>query len=164
MKIRKLLLKDTMGILEWMQDSKINCFFRFDPKKQTEETVKGFIKNSYTELNRHYAVTDDNDEYLGTVSLKNIDKENQNAEYAISMRKKAQGTGASAFGTKEVLKVAFCELKLKKVYLNVLSENLRAIGFYKKMGATYEGTFKDHIKIKDSLKSLDWYCWMENVK
>ena len=43
--------------------------------------------------------SDQDDEYLGTISLKNIDLKNKNAEYAISTRKKARGTGANQQAT-----------------------------------------------------------------
>lgn len=159
MKLRRLLEKDAAGILEWMKDDDINKFFRFDPGTQTEKTVIEFIKNSYSDTQKHYAVVEEDDEYLGTVSLKNIDKVNENAEYAISMRKKAQGTGAADFATREILKLAFADMALGKVYLNVLSDNLRAVAFYKKMGAEYEGTFRHHIKINGKFKDLSWYCF-----
>ncbi|MEG0091801.1 MAG: GNAT family protein, partial [Oscillospiraceae bacterium] len=56
---------------------------------------------------------------------------------------------------------AFKELNLEKVYLNVLCDNTRAVSFYKKAGAVYEGTFAKHIKIKGQRKDLAWYCWFK---
>lgn len=68
-------------------------------------------------------MVDENDEYLGTVSLKCIDTTAGTAEYAISMRSCAHGSGAAADGTREILKVAFDKLHLNGVYLNVLADN-----------------------------------------
>ena len=96
MKIRKLMPKDVKGILSWMKDPEINRFFRMDAEGATEESVLNFINASQNQENNiHLAVTDDDDNYLGTVSLKNIDKEEQNAEYAISMCKLSHGTGGT---------------------------------------------------------------------
>ena len=98
------------------------------------------------------------DEYLGTISLKNIDLKNKNAEYAISTRKKARGTGANQQATESLLKYGFDKLQLHRIYLNVLSSNKRAISFYKKCGFIYEGKFKDHLFIDDRYQDLEWYA------
>lgn len=164
MKIRKLEKKDIDAMLEWMHDQKINQFFRFPAAEMTKESVEIFIKNSYTDENRHYALVDDSDEYLGTVSLKNINYEDMNAEYAISMRKCTWGTGAAALATKYILQIAFDELNLQKVYLNVLSNNERAVAFYKKIGFSYVGESKKHIKIKGRFYDLKWYEIQKETK
>ena len=95
--------------------------------------AKKFVENSFREDQQHFAIVDDqDDEYLGTISLKNIDLKNKNAEYAISTRKKARGTGANQKATESLLKYGFDKLQLHRIYLNVLSSNKRAISFYKK--------------------------------
>lgn len=163
MKLRKLNYNDIDGILSWMHDSSINCFFSNNFKDFKEEDVKNFIDNCYNDVeNVHYACVDENDNYLGTVSLKNIDKKNKNAEYAISFCKSAQGTGSAKFATQEILRIAFKELTLEKVYLNVLSDNMRANCFYRKLGFTFEGEFKKHICINGILKDLNWYGMLKD--
>lgn len=157
MKLRNLKEKDSAGILEWMKASDVNLYFRFNPEEITKDTVRNFINNSMTEENRNFATVDDKDQYLGTISLKNIDFTNRNAEYAVSFRKKAKGTGAANFATNEILYLAFKELELNKVYLNVLSDNIRAIKFYEKMGFEFEGEFKKHIYINGEFKDIRWY-------
>lgn len=157
MRLRPLEKKDAPAILEWMKDGEINQFFRFDPEKVTLESVQAFIKDSRGEEHVHYAVADDADAYLGTVSIKNIDKEAMNGEYAISLRKEAHGTGAALFATRGILEIAFHDLGLERVYLNVLSENERANAFYRKFGFIYEGEFKKHLMIRGELKDLKWY-------
>lgn len=52
----------------------------------------------------HFAIAEENDEYLGTISLKEIDLENQSPEYAIATRKKAQGHGVAKQVTGMLLK------------------------------------------------------------
>lgn len=56
-------------------------------------------------------------------------------------------------------------LKLQKVYLNVLSENLRAIRFYQKIGFRYVGESKNHVKIRGVFHDLMWFeIQKEDVK
>lgn len=163
MKLRKLNYNDIDDILSWMHDSNVNCFFSNNFEKFKREDVKNFIDKCYSDVeNIHYACVDENDDYLGTVSLKNIDKKNKNAEYAISFCRSSHGTGSAKFATLEILKIAFEELSLEKVYLNVLSDNIRANCFYKKIGFILEGEFKKHVCIGDTLKDLNWYRMLKN--
>ena len=94
---------------------------------------------------RHYAICDDNDAYQGTISLKDIDKENGTAEYAIVLRRQVQGKGYARFATREILRIAFEELGLHKVYLNVWKENTHAVEFYEHMGFRREGEAREQI-------------------
>ncbi len=146
-------------MLEWMHDPEINQVFAAPFATFTLEKVLAFIKSAgeSQDNNLHLACVDENDTYLGTISLKNIDKENENAEYAISFRKSAHGTGASRYATQEILRIAFEELKLEKVYLYVLSINPRANRFYQKVGFIQEGTLRKHVKHGNALCDEIWY-------
>lgn len=158
MALRKLEPKDRYGMLEWMQDKDIMACFRMEKDTIDEEKVKNFIEDSFNEKCRHYAIVDEHDEYLGTISLKNIDSANSNAEYAVVLRKQAIGGGVARTATNELLDIAFNELKLQKVYLNVLSNNKRAINFYRKINFKLEGEFKDHVYIGGKYVDLSWYA------
>lgn len=157
MKIRRLDIKDAILMIEWMKDKEINSNFRIDFNKMTIDEVEKFILNSYDKQNIHMAIVNEHDEYLGTVSLKNIDYINKNAEYAIVLRRKAIGKGIAKIGTKEILKIAFEYLNLNKVYLNVYSDNKRAIKFYEKMEFLYEGEFKECIFRDNDFVNIKWY-------
>lgn len=160
--IRRLEPKDAEFMLEWMHDKEINRAFRYPFSQSTKESVLMFIKNSYNENNRHFAVVNEQDEYLGTVSLKNISRQNGSAEYAVVLRQKAQGTGVARKATEELIRYAFEELKLHKVYLNVLDINEKAKHFYQKCGFVYEGTAKDAIRLNGKYESLSWYGIINN--
>ena len=82
--------------------------------------------------NLHLAVVDDNNTYMGTVSLKNI--ENDAAEFAITVRKNAMGKGFSKYAMSEIIRIGLEELNLKSIYWCVSPENKRAVKFYDKNG------------------------------
>jgi diamine N-acetyltransferase len=157
-KLRPLQLKDIPHILEWMNDSALNQFFQQDFTKMTTEKETTYITQSWHDQNnQHFAITNKTDEYLGTISLKNINLQHRNAEYAIALRQKAIGTGVAQEATIKLLTLAFTKLKLHKVYLNVLSDNLRACRFYEKIGFIFEGETKAQIYLNDKFHDLTWY-------
>lgn len=159
MKIRNLKMKDALPMLEWMHDEELVRHFAANFADKTVSDCEAFIRAAAEdEHNRNWAICNEEDEYLGTVSLKRIDRKNGTAEYAIAMRKCALGTGASHYGTREVLKIAFEELGLNRVYLNVLEENVRANRFYEKIGFVYEGTFREHLYVNGAYRNLKWFA------
>lgn len=151
--LRQLQLSDAEPMLEWMKDPDVNSFFRFDKTNLSLDSCINFIKSSFTDSDRHYAI-DDNNEYMGTISLKHISHHNKTAEYAIALRKKAQGKKLGTKASNELLRIAFNDLSLNKVYLDVLSDNLPAIGLYKKIGFIEEGELRQHIIINGNYKNL----------
>lgn len=159
MKLRELELKDAPLMLEWMHDESLVEFLQANFKEKQLSDCEAFINScKEDEDNKNWAICNDEDEYLGTISLKHIDKKNGNAEYAISMRKCALGTGASRFGSEELLRIAFEEMGLNRVYLNVLVDNVRANKFYEKVGFIYEGTFKEHLYVNGKYRDLKWFA------
>ena len=158
--LRRLEQKDAPLMLEWMQDETITCNFRYPFAHMTLEKARNFIKYSFDEENQHFAIVDDRDEYLGTVSLKHISEKDHNAEFAIVMRKKAQGTGIAERATTEILRYAFGDLGLHRVYLNVLSDNVTARKLYENCGFDLEGEFKEAIRLHDQYRNLAWYAML----
>lgn len=132
MKIRKLKQKDIPYMLEWMHDYSVVENLQTDFLNKTYENCNDFIKQACQsdEANLHRAITDDNDEYMGTISLKHIMF--GSAEFAITIRKVAMGKGYSKFGMAEMLNYGFEKLNLDFVYWCVSKENKRARRFYEK--------------------------------
>ena len=86
MRLRKLELKDAPLMLEWMHDETVVKDMQADFSSKTLEDCNHFILSSKdTRKNLHLAIVDENDEYMGTVSLKNIEEDK--AEFAIPVRK-----------------------------------------------------------------------------
>lgn len=131
MHLRKLELKDALLMLEWMHDGSVTENLRTDFSLKTLSDVEIFIKSSwYDKNNLNLAVVSEDDEYMGTVSLKHI--EDGSAEFAITVRSKAMGHGYSWSGMKSILEKAFNELGLECVYWCVSRKNARAVRFYDK--------------------------------
>ena len=131
--LRKLKGKDAPLMLEWMHDENVIQNMGTDFRNKTVEDCIAFIENSAEDSDSvHRAIVDGEDEYLGTVSLKNID--NGLAEFAIAIRRKAMGTGASRLAMQQIITYGFEVLHLKRIYWCVSPLNKRAIRFYDKNG------------------------------
>lgn len=136
MKLRKLQLKDAPLMLEWMHDEAIIAGLQREKFiDKTLQDCESFIKESLSnKSNLHMAIVDDEDIYMGTVSLKNIT--NNDAEFAITVRSAAQGKGFAQFGMKEIIRIGHEDMNLKSIYWCVRKDNLRAIRFYDKNNYT----------------------------
>ena len=167
-KLRELEEKDASLMIEWMHDPDIQKMFKKDMMSATLESAEDFCRRSKISKvvkngdSLHFAVVDENDEYLGTISLKEIDLDNKTAEYAIILRKKAQGKGLAKMATGLVLEKAFSEYGLHRVYLNVFADNEVAIRLYKRCGFSYEGEFREHLKVRGVYVNWKWYGILEN--
>lgn len=161
MRLRELELKDAEEMLAWMHDNEVIGLLPTHFNEMSLEDCKAFIESSKKNKvhNIHFAVVNEADEYLGTISLKNIDYLNQNAEYAVVLGKKAIGKGVAKQATLETLKYAFEDLQLERVYLCVFRDNVRARKFYDKFGFKYEGEFRQHMygAYDNTLHDLQWY-------
>lgn len=159
MRLRKLCMKDTCLMLEWMHDEDVTKHLatKFTEKKLSD--CENFVQSSLEDkANLHLAIVSDEDEYMGTVSLKCIDNEKRCAEFGITIRKSAMGRGYSWFGMCEILGIAFNELCLQSVYWCVSLKNERACRFYDKHG--FHEAFdipEDILHRYRGIKDLKWY-------
>lgn len=155
MRLRKLKLKDAPLMLEWMHDDNVVHFMGTKFSKKTLHDCEMFITSSRNDIkNFHCAIVDEFDVYMGTVSLKNINTERSNAEFAITIRRQAMAKGYSYFGMNEMLKLGFKDLRLDEIYWYVRKDNIRAIRFYKKNGFK-----KMKNELNEIVKDIDKYEW-----
>lgn len=158
-KLRELQIKDSNKMYEWMTDSEVIGSLVIGRYPNSIEKIREFIQNSWTDRNNiHFAIITDDDEYIGTVSLKNINYIDRSAEYAIAVHKNYWGKEFSKFATDEIIEYGFKRLNLCKIYLNVVSSNIRANKFYEKYGFEKEGTFRKHMYLNGEFVDLNWYC------
>lgn len=160
MKLRRLELKDAPLMLEWMHDESVveNLSANFGAKKI--EDCKAFIEASKDdENNLNLAIVGDDDEYMGTVSLKHIDRQNNNAEFAVAIRTCAMGKGYSKYGMAEIIRIGLEDMGLDEVYWCVSPANKRAVRFYDKNG--YGRVPHEQVKsvgyTPEQVKEFIWY-------
>jgi lipopolysaccharide biosynthesis protein len=133
MYLRKLELKDAQAMLSWMHDESVVGYLHTDfASKSLADCEKFIVASQNMENDAHFAIASDEDEYMGTVSLKHIDRDGGTAEFAITVRKESMGRGYSWFGMEAILEKAFSDFGLESVYWCVSRKNKRAVRFYDK--------------------------------
>lgn len=125
------MIKDAPLMLEWMHDESVVRYMRTDFASKTLEDCETFIMAAQDITNYlHLAIVNDIDEYMGTVSLKNINS--GSAEFGITVRSCAMGCGYAKQAMDTIIKIGFEEMGLEEIYWCVAAENKRAIRFYEK--------------------------------
>jgi RimJ/RimL family protein N-acetyltransferase len=83
-------------------------------------------------------------ETIGTCGLHSIDHYHQRAEVGIGIGKPFWGRGHGQDAVRTLVDYAFQQLNLIKISLQVLADDDRAVGAYRKAGFVEEGRLRDH--------------------
>ncbi len=95
------------------------------------------------------------DEPLGSVYIRDIDRQHGKAEYGIFIGEaSARGRGIGTAAAKLMLRYCFEEEGLHRVFLRVLSTNTQAIRSYEKAGFTREALLKDDVCIDGKYRDI----------
>jgi len=163
MQLRQLELQDAPLMWEWMQDSNVIRDLNRDFRSKTVGDCRNFIHSVEEDKNSlHLAVVNDKDEYMGTVSLKHINRDYGCAEFAIVLRSSAIGKGYAGYAMEEIIRIGLEEMNLQTIYWCVSPANKRAVRFYEKSGYEKIEVQKiEEIINKDEYSSeqLRYYDW-----
>lgn len=141
-------MRDAKELHKYVNDWEVRQYLNmFYPISEVEE--EEFVRNSWEKKKSGtdfiFAIDDkESGQLIGTIGLHKIDWKNRNAELGIAIWKKDYwGKGYGADAIKTLLKYAFHELNLHKVYLRVHDFNKRAIRYYKKVDSKKEGILRE---------------------
>ena len=132
--IRPITYDDTENIVKWRNSEYVNSRF-IDRRLFTKESHEAWLK-TYVEAGKvAQFIILLNGEAVGSVYLRDIDLDTKEAEYGIFIgEESARGKGVGTKSAKLILKYAFEELGLKKIFLRVFKDNPGAVRSYEKAG------------------------------
>lgn len=132
--IRPITYDDTENIVKWRNSEYVNSRF-IDRRLFTKESHEAWLK-TYVEAGKAAQfIILLNGEAVGSVYLRDIDPDKKEAEYGIFIgEESARGKGVGTKSAKLILKYAFEELGLKKIFLRVFKDNPGAVRSYEKAG------------------------------
>ncbi len=143
--LRPITKEDTDMVLSWRNSEQVKQYFIYRKDITVEEHLSWLANKVETGKVAQFIIETENGP-VGSVYLQSIDQTHKNAEYGIFIG--ADGCVGKGYGTEAgrlILEYAFDVLKLHKVYLRVIDNNLRAIKSYEHMGFSVEGVLKDEI-------------------
>jgi [ribosomal protein S5]-alanine N-acetyltransferase len=91
-------------------------------------------------------------ELIGAIGLSSIKKEFENAELGYWIGKEFWGKGYCTEAARAVLKYGFDELGLNRIHSHHFGSNPASGKIMQKVGMTYEGTMRQHIKKWDKFE------------
>ncbi len=109
------------------------------------------------------AILNDDDCFIGVVSLTDINYINQSAKFHIMIGEKgARKCGAGTYATNKMLAHGFYNLNLQRIELEVLSRNESAIHLYEKVGFVREGKKRNAVFKKGRFEDMYYYSVLRN--
>lgn len=155
----KLIPLDTIHdeyIVKWRNDPKLSAFLFSSNIITLESHRKWFEKyKNYDDRKEFVIYVIDTNTPIGTIGLSSIDKINKKAEYGIIIGESDyMGKGYAKEASQSILKYAFYELQLNKVFLRVFEDNIRAIGMYKSLGFSIDGVLRQDILKEGAFRNV----------
>lgn len=152
--LRKLTEDDTANIVRWRNSDSVRKNLFSQALLTEEQHMQYFMSIVQAGKCEQYIITvtengEPND--IGTAFIKNIDRLNRKGEFGMFIgEKSAQGKGYALPVVKQMLEIAFSELKLHRVYLSVMADNIPAIKTYERAGFLREGCLTDDYLRRDA--------------
>jgi len=161
-KFKKILPKDLKRIFIWRNDPFIRSKM-LNQKKISHKEHFVWYKNLLRNKNQKSYIIYYKDTPIGVASIKEIDLINQTCTWGFYI---ANNTFRylAILVEYEFIDLIFKNMKVRKIWGETLSSNKRILRIHKYLGFAIEGTYKEHIKVKNrfydviltSLFKKDW--------
>jgi RimJ/RimL family protein N-acetyltransferase len=146
-RLRAIERGDIPTFLEWINDPQVQRYLGRTPFPISfAEEEKWFERQLTDEKSRIFAIETEKGVHIGNIGLHEIDYKDGRATLGIMIGEKGcwdQGYGTDAI--KALLRFAFEELNLHRLYLQVFDLNKRAIRCYEKCGFRQEGVLRESV-------------------
>lgn len=147
--LREFRQEDISGIRSWVTDENTTrylggVYLRPQSWEQSERTLADLLNGEAGGVHLAVGEKANNLRYLGQVSLSMIDNVARHAELAVVLCPDSTHKGLGREAISLMLRFAFEQLNLNRVYLKVHAENARAIRCYEACGFRREGILRRH--------------------
>ena len=143
-RLRRIEREDIPTFVRWFSDPDVREFLVINGPISAAEEQEWFenkLKETDSEI---FAVETADGTHIGNIELFGINWRHRRAELGVVIGEKAywgQGYGSDAIRT--LLRFAFEEMNLHRVYLRVFEDNERGVRAYQKSGFRLEGRLKE---------------------
>jgi RimJ/RimL family protein N-acetyltransferase len=125
--------------VNWINDSEVNMYLE-TRGNYTLDLLKAYVEEQYNKEIYFWAIhLKESKKHIGNIKIDPIDTEANAGEYGILMGDKENwGKGYAKEASRTIIKYCFEVLKLSKITLGVIEDNINAVMLYKKMGFTID--------------------------
>jgi len=150
-KIRRHLEKDIPCRVKWLSNPNVNKFIGDELGQKTSLLKeKAWFNNYNKDKNKKFFTICDNTKPIGFMGLSNISKINKNADLFVAIGEDDyRGKGIGKIAIKWIIDYGFNKLKLHKINLGVIKDNVAAVNLYKSLGFVIEGEMKEEVFYKN---------------
>lgn len=147
--LRMMTYEDTENIVRWRNSDSVRKNFIYQAlftKESHENWIRTMIDTG--KVVQMIICEKESDRPIGSVYLRDIDRMHQKAEYGIFIGEEdARGKGYGSSAARLMIKYAFEEMQLHRLFLRVYAENVRAIRSYEKAGFVKEAYLREDVCI-----------------
>ena len=121
--------------VNWINDPEVNMYLE-TRGNYTVELLKTYIEEQYKNEVLFWAIhLKDSNKHIGNIKIDPINIETNSGEYGILMGDKLNwGKGFAKEASIRIIEYCFEEIKLSKITLGVIEDNIKAASLYKNMG------------------------------
>ncbi|WBL14830.1 GNAT family N-acetyltransferase [Sutcliffiella sp. NC1] len=160
--IRKFQEEDIPYKVKWINDDRNNKYLHYDLPLREDKTFRWFKSLEGRNDRIDYTITYAG-EPAGLIGLLNIDLSSKGAEYYICLGgDKFKGKGIANVATDLLIRRAFKEFGLNKIYLYTEIDNVPAQKLFEKSGFVKEGLLKNDLFYNG--KYVDRYIYNLDVE
>lgn len=136
----------TPAYVAWMNDPEVYKFL--DTRgNYTLGQLKHYLEDVESRQIYFWAIVlKDGHKHIGNIKIDPVSTTHGFGEYGILMGDRLEwGKGYAKEASSAVISFCFDQLKLRKITLGVVKDNIAAVELYKKMGFQTEGVYKQHV-------------------
>jgi RimJ/RimL family protein N-acetyltransferase len=149
----------------WMNDPKVNVYLE-SRGNYTLEMIKSYIEQQYQNEIYFWGIhLKDSNKHIGNIKIDPINKSENSGEYGILMGDHTNwGKGYAKEASIKIIKYCFNTLKLSKITLGVVEDNIAAVKLYEKIGfdidsvkesvGTYNGKLSNSLRMSLDVKNV----------
>lgn len=154
--LRPMTGEDTDRIVAWRNSDTIRKNFIYQAlftRKSHENWIHTMVESG--KVVQMMICEEKTGEAVGSVYIRDIDRQHQKAEYGIFIGKESlRGRGIGTAAAKLMIRYSFEELKLHRLFLRVYADNVQAIRSYEKAGFIKEAYLKEDVYVNDVFRDI----------
>lgn len=156
--LRKITENDTDNIIKWRNNEEVRRYFIYQEpftRKSHMHWLETKIKSG--EAVQFIIVEKNTEVPIGSVYLSHIDYTFKKAEWGIFIGESScRGKGYGNQAARLVIKYAFDEMHLHRIYARAYADNERAINNNIKAGLVLEGVLRDDVYVNGQYRDIAW--------